>query len=223
MDIVNKLVEKYINNNYLTIDKLSSDVILHISDKDMIEMVKILIIDDDKLEIEDQLRRIGYNVYWKKDIDNLSDVEKYQIIICDYKGVGLKFANEFEGLDLMRLIKEKYPEKIVYLLSAANLSLRANEYFKYADEMVYKGEEHKLLEYINQDLCKIFNPRDSWIKYKTLLLKKGIKEIDIIKLENLYVRSMNNGKDYLSKDPLFLRINANLKVNFDVKVGLINL
>lgn len=223
MKAFKKIIEKYVDKNYKSVDDLSSSVIMELNDKKIIESTKIMIIDDDKVQIEDLLRRIGYKVVLKSDIDVLSDVDDYPIIICDYKGVGLKFGSEFEGLNLIKLIKEKYPEKIVYLLSAADINPRANDYIKYADELVYKGEEDKLVEYIKQDCQKIYNPKDRWNQYKKMLVSKGVKEKEIFRLEDLYVRSLINKKDILSNDSLFKRINANIGVEFDVKIGLINL
>ena len=156
MGIVRNVINNYIDNKYKTIDDLPANIIANISEKKKIEETKILIIDDDELELEKTLRRIGYNVTWKKDIDVLDDVENYSIIICDYKGVGLKFNSEFEGLNLSMLIKEKYPDKIIYLLSAADFNPRANNYIKFIDELVYKGEEEKIIEYIREDCNKLF-------------------------------------------------------------------
>lgn len=223
MGIVRNVINNYIDNKYKTIDDLPANIIANISEKKKIEETKILIIDDDELELEKTLRRIGYNVTWKKDIDVLDDVENYSIIICDYKGVGLKFNSEFEGLNLSMLIKEKYPDKIIYLLSAADFNPRANNYIKFIDELVYKGEEEKIIEYIREDCNKLFAPRERWIHYKELLKTKGIKEKDIFRLEDLYVRSLLEKKDILSSDSLFKKVNLNLNIGFDVKIGLINL
>ena len=70
---------------------------------------------------------------------------------------------------------------------------------------------------------KIFDPRDKWKRYKAVLTKRGVQEKDIFRLENLYVRSIIEKKDRLSNDPLFLKISSDLNVNFDIKVGLINI
>lgn len=223
MSFIRKVINNYIDNKYKTIEDLSANIIANISEKKKIEETKILIIDDDELELEKTLRRIGYNVTWKKDIDVLDDVENYSIIICDYKGVGLKFNSEFEGLNLSMLIKEKYPDKIIYLLSAADFNPRANNYIKFIDELVYKGEEEKIIEYIREDCNKLFDPRERWIHYKELLKNRGIKEKDIFRLEDLYVRSLLEKKDVLSSDALFKKINLNLNIGFDIKIGLINL
>lgn len=223
MGLVKKLMNNYIDNGYKTIDDLPANSLMNMSDKDKIEKTKILIIDDDELELEKTLRRIGYNVTWKQDIDVLNDVEDYPIIICDYKGVGRNFKSEFEGLNLSKLIKEKYPEKILYLLSAASFNPKANSCIKYLDEFVLKGEEDKIIEYIKEDSDKLFDSKEKWIRYKEILKSKGIKEKDIFRLEDLYVRSCIENKDILSSNTLFKKINMNLNINFDIKVGLINL
>ena len=223
MGLVKSIINDYIDYKYKTIDDLPSNAIINVSDKRKIEETKILIIDDDELSIEKTLRKIGYNVTWKKDIDVLTDVEDYPLIICDYKGVGLEFKNEFEGLNLAKLIKEKYPEKIIYLLSAADFNPRANNCLKYINELVYKGEESILIEYIKEDCNKLFDPRERWVHYKKILKNKGIKEKDIFRLEDLYVKSYIEKKDKLTPDPLFKKIDLSLNVNFNIKIGLINL
>lgn len=223
MGVIKSVVNKYIEDKYKSIDDIPAKVIISINKKKSIEETKILIIDDDELSIEKTLRRIGYNVIYKKDIDVLTDVEDYPLIICDYKGVGLNFDSVYEGLNLAKLIKEKYPDKIIYLLSAASFNPRANDYLKYIDECVLKGDEEKLIEYINEDIKKLYNPKERWIQYKKMLINKGVKEKDVFRLEDLYVRSLINKKDMLSQDPLFKSINANLNINFEVKVGLLNI
>ncbi len=223
MGIVNALMNRYVDTRYKTLKDLPVNAIMKLDDKYKIDNTKILIIDDDKLDVENTLRRIGYRVSWKTDIDELMDVESYSVIVCDYKGVGLNFNSDHEGLNLIKLIKEKYPNKIVYLLSAASFSSQVNDYLKYADELILKGEEEKLIEYIKQDIEKFFNPVESWKMYKMMLLNKGITEKEIMKLEDLYVRSFIEKKDILSKDKLFLEVNNNLNVKFDIKVGIINI
>lgn len=223
MKLVKNFINNYIDSKYKTIEDLPSNIITNIKEKKKIEETKILIIDDDELDLEKTLRKIGYSVTWKKDIDVLDDVENYHIIICDYKGVGLEFKSEFEGLYLAALIKEKYPDKIIYVLSAADFNPRANKLLKNIDELVYKGEEEKITDYLNDDINKLFDPRDRWNHYKELLRSKKISEKEIFRLEDLYVRSFLENKDILSSDSLFKKINMNLNIKFDIKIGLINL
>ena len=109
------------------------------------------------------------------------------------------------------------------MLSAADFNPRANNYIKFIDELVYKGEEEKIIEYIREDCNKLFDPRERWIHYKELLKTKRIKEKDIFRLEDLYVRSLLEKKDILSSDSLFKKVNLNLNIGFDIKIGLINL
>ena len=70
---------------------------------------------------------------------------------------------------------------------------------------------------------KIFDPRDKWKRYKTVLMQRGIKEKDVFRLEHLYVQSIIEKKDRLSNDPLFVKISSDLNINFDIKIGLVNI
>ena len=223
MGIIKSLINKCIDFEYKTLKDLPASAIMKLDDEYKINNTSILIIDDDEIPLVDTLRRIGYKVSWKKDIEEIDDVSRYSIIICDYKGVGANFNSQFEGLNLIKLIKEKYPHKIIYLLSAASFNSSANEYFKYIDELVLKGEEEKIIQYIKEDIEKIFDPIESWNSYKSILKSKGILEKDIFKLEDLYVRSFIENKDKLSSNELFLKVNNNLNVKFDIKIGIINI
>ena len=223
MGIVKQLVDKYVDKNYKTLNDLPSSSLLKVSDSDKIDNTRILIIDDDELELKGKLEGIGYRVSWKKDIEEIDEVKIYSVIICDYKGVGVKFSSKYEGLNLIKLIREKYPNKIIYLLSAASFDSRANDFFKYFDESVLKGDEDKLIEFIKQDIEKFFDPKESWKNYKNILKSKGVSEKEIFKLEDLYVRSFINKKDLLSNNDIFIQVNNNLNVKFDINVGLINL
>lgn len=50
--------------------------------------INILIIDDNSFYAEDFLKANGYQITHKNDIDNIRDVEPYEIIMCDIAGVG---------------------------------------------------------------------------------------------------------------------------------------
>ena len=223
MGIIKSLMNKCIDIGYKTIKDLPASAVMKLDDEYKIDNTNVLIIDDDKIQLEDTLRRIGYKVSWKKDIEEIDDVARYSVIICDYKGVGEKFNSQFEGLNLIKLIKEKYPHKIIYLLSAASFNSSANDYLKYVDESVLKGEEDKIINYIKEDIERLFDPVESWNSYKNILKEKGISEKDIFKLEDLYVRSFLEKKDKLSQNELFVQVNKNLNVKFDIKIGIINI
>ena len=68
MGIVKQLVDKYVDKNYKTLNDLPSSALLKVSDSDKIDNTRILIIDDDELELKGKLEGIGYRVTWKKDI-----------------------------------------------------------------------------------------------------------------------------------------------------------
>lgn len=84
--------------------------------------IKVLWIDDEK-RIKDRYEPILENygcgsVVFTKDIRSMNEVLDYQIICCDYNGVGKAFGND--GSILMDMIRENYYDKIVIAISSQN-------------------------------------------------------------------------------------------------------
>ena len=75
--------------------------------------IAIIIIDDEEFPYLDTLKKHEYNISQKPDISDLRDVEAYQIILCDIRGVGKFLTSEFGGAYLIKQLKEKYPEKTI--------------------------------------------------------------------------------------------------------------
>lgn len=75
-------------------------------------LLRVLFVDDQEILKPEALRQHGYNVFQRKDINNLAEIEnqEYHIIFCDVKGVGVTLSKE-EGAGLIRIIREqvKYP------------------------------------------------------------------------------------------------------------------
>lgn len=88
-----------------TISELDSPT--HINFVSLRPRIRLLIIDDDDFPYMECLRRHGYSPTHVKDIDNIIDVEPYEIILCDIQGVGKKFGSRFEGAHLISEIKKK--------------------------------------------------------------------------------------------------------------------
>lgn len=74
---------------------------------------KIAIIDDEEIAGLKNLKSYGYNIVVFNDIDRATDIEEYDIILCDVMGVGLNFSSESQGAELIREIKNNFPSKYV--------------------------------------------------------------------------------------------------------------
>lgn len=92
---------------------------------DIIEMmktkIKILFVDDDPgFHIVKILKDAGWtNTSTLKDLKSIDiqQVKQASVLFIDNHGVGKLLNCEHEGLDLVKMIKQKYPEKIVVIYS----------------------------------------------------------------------------------------------------------
>lgn len=73
------------------------------------KQLRILFIDDEKLEVINTLKAEGYDVdYWDdvKNLDNIVD-GRYHIVFLDVRGIGSKYGGN--GLDILKYISEHNP------------------------------------------------------------------------------------------------------------------
>lgn len=161
--------------------------------KELRRSTEILFIDDEKLDIIKSLGNYKYNITHKEDIDSINDAYAYDIILCDVRGVGKKFSDEFEGAFLIREIKANYPNKIVIAYTGSTYDPSYNEYLKEADQIMTKGKRiDEWVETLDGVISKAVNPAYQWKKTRDKLLANDIRISMIATLENEYVKSIEN-------------------------------
>lgn len=153
--------------------------------------VRILLIDDENFILEEPLKRQGFNITYKKDIDVLTDVEPYQIVLCDIRGVGKTFKSNKEGAYLIKEMKKIYPTIQVIAYTGSSYDPSYNDYLKCADDVVEKGNS---IEYwvscLDEQIKTSVDPRMQWDRIRSYLLEEGIKTIVVAKLESRYVEGI---------------------------------
>lgn len=180
--------ELFLNN--VTIDKLK-------------RTSNILIIDDDTFTYLETLRRHEFNIEYKRDIDSIKDVEAYDIILCDIRGVGKFLESEFEGAYLVKQIKEKYPNKILVSYTANNYDVKFQKYLQYADATIPKGSPIEAWSALLEDLLKKeADPVSQWLRTRDALLKANVPTIDVAQIESRYVKAIQN-KSFESMEKLY--------------------
>lgn len=124
--------------------------------------VRILFIDDEKMPIVNNLKKAGFNVEEIKDVKNIDidEVRRSHIIFVDYKGVGKNISPSYEGIGLIKALKDKYSKsKRVILYSAHNQfpkKIVLNQIFNLADDKILKNADFTdFLEVINCQMKKI--------------------------------------------------------------------
>ena len=156
-------------------------------------ITKILVLDDDGFVFMEPLRRSEFCIEYRQDIQALSDVAEYDIILCDIRGVGAFLDSQYEGAYLVKKIKEKYPNKIVISYTASDYSPSYQEYLKYADAIIPKGtslEDWDSL--LTEKIRELADPVKMWEKTREALLKANVQTITVAEYESQYVKAIQN-------------------------------
>ena len=171
--------------------------------KNLYKQCKILLIDDkvndESYPFTDNInflrQQFNCDITTKTDLDNLSDAAGYDIIICDYEGVGIKLRGKMgDGIWLVKQLQERYLDKIYILFSSLQFTLRKIKRVKAIlwdkKELIRNSEENGdggLTDNI-QDIMKLYaDPVKRWEDIRTQLLSLSLSIHEVAKLESAYV------------------------------------
>lgn len=188
MKILNFFYAKY------TIEDLTPNQILkQTSLSKLKKQFDVLVIDDDKFPLLNDLKKHEFNITYKEEISDIKDVEAYQIILCDINGVGKFLGSENDGAYLGYQIKNKYPDKIVISYTADTTSIRNQKYLDAVDKKIPKGTSVEDWASLLDEVVLTFgNPIVAWKKTVYKLLEANVATKDIAVLEHKYVKAILN-------------------------------
>ena len=144
------------NNNQEGFHQMKKDEII----ESMKAKTKILFIDDDPgFNIVKILKESGWNetstIKDLKSID-MPIVKNANVLFIDNHGVGKLLNCKYEGLDLVKMIKEKYPEKVVVIYSGDSQGNLFHEAIGLANYRLIKNalpyEFQKIIENTSLDI-----------------------------------------------------------------------
>ena len=159
--------------------------------------IPIVAIDDQIFLPEKNLKNSGFLIETLADIQRITDVEKYQIILCDVNGVGSALSESTQGAYVIEEIKSTYPDKVVIAYTAGSASSKlVSRARTAADRYIKKDasveEWRDLLDEVVKSLC---NPIAVWKKTRIRLLAAGIELQDLMKLEQALLVNLGKGKE----------------------------
>lgn len=163
-----------------------------LNDRERRGKVPIAVIDDEPFAAQQTLTNHGYDIRQIGDIKNLSEIDDFNVILCDLRGVGRNFDNKNQGAYLIDEIKRNHPEKFVIAYTGGaqddDMARRAN---RSADVFLRKDADieewrDKLDEFIDR-LC---NPIIVWRRQRDALVRNNVSTMDILKLEDAFVRTI---------------------------------
>lgn len=166
------------------------------TDRSRRSKVPIAIIDDEPFTAQQTLTNHGYDVRPIGDPKSLSEIENFNIILCDLRGVGQNFDKKNQGAYLIGEIKRNHPEKFVvaYTAGAENdeMSLRAN---RDADIFIRKDADiEEWRDKLDDLIDRLCNPVIVWRRQRDALVRNNVATLDILRLEDAFVQSVEIGR-----------------------------
>ena len=204
-----------------TIDNLPPRTIVDVKKiPEMRRNTNILVIDDSGFVLIEALRKYGYQVNEKKDLDSVNDVAAYDIILCDIRGVGKFLNSKYEGAKLIQEIKLKYPSKKVIAYTAEDFSPSYSNLIDFADKKVEKGTSVDDWTSLLDDSVKDkYDLKKQWLMTRDALIKESIPIRLVAEYESEYVNAISKG----SIDKLIQRYTVNQSNGFAVMIELLKL
>jgi DNA-binding response OmpR family regulator len=174
--------------------KKISEIKINLSREEIINRGRILIIDDERPDLIEDLEKARFSVNYVEDITkqnlNLIDQSTFDLIILDFGNVGKSFGAD-EGLSLLKHIKRVNPSTVVYAYTSKALGTKHADFYVLTDGYLQKdagiGES---TEKIEEGLRKAMSIENLWTGMLNIAnIKPGSKED--LELQDLYVRALN--------------------------------
>lgn len=155
------------------------------------EDVKMVLIDDEQFPYLDLLKQHKFNIDTLDDINSLTTLEAYDVILCDLSGVGKSFNEQYQGAYLVKEIYKRYPFKIIISYTGISFDARYNEYLKYADFSVKKDiESEAWVEKLDKAIEMVSDIEKRWTRIRDYLLDNNVSLFEVMLLEDNLVRSV---------------------------------
>lgn len=172
------------------IDKLE----VQLSREELRRRSRILIVDDEKPELIEDLGKAGFSVDYQPDItkDNMHVIERptYDLLVLDFGNVGAAFGPD-QGLSLLRHIRRVNPSIVVLAYTSKSLGTEHADFFRVADGVLSKDAGiTESMEKIEESLAKALSIQNLWAGMLNVVgVQPGSKKD--LEWQDLYVRGLN--------------------------------
>lgn len=166
---------------------------------EMRKKTRIAVIDDEVFLKRNTLIQHDFQIKEVGDLKDIGAIETYPIILCDIKGVGTYFKSQYEGGHLIEEINKFYPNKVIIAYTGERFDPTYNRFFQIADRSIRKDADDDEWIHVLDDSLKIVNdPCEQWKKTRKSLLNLNIGAVNLVKIEDLFVRSILEKQDLMS-------------------------
>ena len=180
---------------------------------------RIAVIEDKIFPHLEALQRHEFNITLFKDIERLSMLNDFQIIVSDIRGVGKFLQSKLEGAHLIQEINKKFPNVYLIAYSSSRFDPTFNKYLELCDHCEKKSIDiTEWTESLDYAIKMVNSPLFQWEKTRKRLLQKKVPLERISKIQNDYIKSIIKKKPELLKKTINKQRNINtegLKSIFD--------
>jgi uncharacterized protein len=175
--------------------KTIDSIITKLPREELLRRSRILIVDDERPDLIDDLKHARFFVDWVTDItaSNMDLIEKplYDLVLLDFGNVGKAFGPD-EGLALLSLIKRINPAIVVLSYTSKFLGTQHADFYRLADGVLAKDAGiAESLERIEDALRKAHSLTNVWASILALCdIRAGSAEDQ--HLQDLFVRGVSN-------------------------------
>lgn len=173
---------------------------------------RIAVIEDKIFPHLHGLVKHDFNITLFEDIEHLSILTDYDIIVSDIRGVGKFLQSKLEGAHLIQEIHKKFPNKYLIAYSSSRFNINNNKYFNICDHCEKKSIDiNEWCESLDYAIKKVNSPLYQWEKTRKRLLDKNVPLDRIQKIQNEYIKSI------IKKNPEYFRkaIKSEYKISSD--------
>jgi len=177
-------------NNFKTFENLNNKLLL---DKIIPNRknINILIIDDEASFLPEKLKQLNYtNVKCISNYTDTSEIDKYQVILCDIENVGKEIHIKKQGFAVYQQLKKLYPNKIICLYTAHN----PEDYGELCDDCIVINkpiQTSELVDLLDMYTERFWKPEVAWEYISKTCIDKGATFKYLAILEDMFVRSFN--------------------------------
>lgn len=159
--------------------------------------IPIVAIDDKLFPPEKNLQNSGFLIETLSDIQRISDIEKFQIILCDVNGIGSALSASTQGAYVIEEIKSLYPDKVVIAYTAGSAASKLVIRAKDAADLYLKKDAsvEEWRDLLDDQIKSLCNPISVWRKTRLRLLNSGIELQELLSLEQALLQNLGKGKE----------------------------
>lgn len=164
--------------------------------------VAIAVLDDNPFEPKEALAHHKFLITeLGPDIRSLDQVSTYPIIVCDVAGVARAFGSKLEGAHLVKEIRKAYPDKFLIGYTGLIHSVATTNALTAADKRMAKDESIEAwIQNLEEGMEQVVNPRNRWIRMRRGLLERGVELLDVLKLEQAFIKAVRQHKPAVLDD-----------------------